>query len=59
MAVKRARLKFLRLLRKLVYESAISNSDIPTAFEYISQNSVGKYIVWNHIVQNYQTFYNK
>ena len=48
-----------RFLRKLVYENAIPIDDLPIVFDYISQNPVGKYVTWNHISQNYQTFYNK
>jgi hypothetical protein len=43
----------------LIYENSISNGDLPIAFDYISSNPVGKYIVWNHVSQNYQKFYNK
>ena len=46
-------------LRKLVYENSIPIDELPIVFEYISQNPVGKYITWNHISQDYQTFYNK
>jgi hypothetical protein len=51
--------QFYRLLQKLVYENYIPRNELPIAFEYLSQNPVGKYIVWNHISQNYQEFYNK
>ena len=48
-----------RLLQKLVYENYLPSNELPIAFEYLSRNPVGKYIVWNHISQNYQTFFNK
>ena len=48
-----------RLLRKLIYENSISINELPMAFDYISHNPVGKYVVWNHVSQNYQSFYNK
>lgn len=47
------------LLQRLVYENYLQKNDLPIAFEYISQNPIGKYIAWNHISQNYQKFYNQ
>ena len=46
-------------LRKLVYENSIDKHNLPIVFKYISQNPVGKYIAWNHISQDYQSFYDK
>ena len=50
---------FFRFLRKLVYENSVPTSQLPVVLDYIVKNPVGKYIVWNHISQNYQTFFNK